>query len=202
MRRMIGGFGLVLVVSLGLVSGCDEGDDSDGAAGESPSSSTSGAAEEPDRPAVRVQFRRVLSAEGDFACPEDEDSPPPAKPANLCGPGPDGPEAPPVERLRLAPAAFVGGVEDAEAARPPGAPDEWAVQIWLDEPASRRLAELTRDLEGTYQRFAMVYGGRVLTAPIVVAAIPYGRLLVSGLDSRLEAERLAATLTGSTGSTG
>lgn len=66
-----------------------------------------------------------------------------------------------------------------------------ALSLWLSDEAGGAFASLTAASVG--RALAVVYDGRVLTAPVVQSAIPNGLVLITGLDSG-EAERVADAL--------
>ncbi len=94
---------------------------------------------------------------------------------------------------RLAPAAVVGGIDDAEAVRPEGL-SEWVVELAFDDEASRGIAAATTDLAASGELFAVVLGGQVVSAPSVQSAVTGGILQIAGRFDRARAEEIAAAL--------
>ena len=70
-----------------------------------------------------------------------------------------------------------------------------ALSLWLSDDASAAFAALTGRSVG--QALAVVYDGRVLTAPVVRSAIPNGLVMITGLGAD-EAGRLADALRAAT----
>lgn len=90
------------------------------------------------------------------------------------------------------PAIIVGGVEDAEAVS--DEPGGWLVNLQLDPKATAQFADLSRQIVGTDQQFAIVLDGQVLTAPTMAAVITNGEAQISGDFTEEEAMTLATRL--------
>lgn len=77
-------------------------------------------------------------------------------------------------------------------------PDGATLSLWLSDAAGAAFADLTARSVG--RALAVVYRGRVLTAPVVQSAIPNGLVLITGLDAA-EGRRLADALRDASGGT-
>jgi preprotein translocase subunit SecD len=200
--RVVGAFGLVLLIGLG--SGCGDGDGTSSGR-EAPSSaiaatSSADTSEPAGDEAGAVQFRVVARSDidagptGDGApeevrqafdalvCPEVV--PPPAAEDFAAACGPDG------VKYLLEPAVISGGVEEAEASIPENQVN-FVVTIQLDPAATKVFTRVSNELVGTGRQFAILLGGEVLSAPTVDAVITDGTLQISGSFSEDEARELA-----------
>ena len=65
------------------------------------------------------------------------------------------------------------------------------------EASRAAFAQITEDRIG--RSLAIVFDGRVLTAPTIQSAIPHGRLVITGAFTRGEVEKLVAALQSATG---
>jgi len=168
------GFVLVVVVAVGALF-LVRGDDSQPPAGK--------AGGRPSAPEA-VQFRPVLKAEqGDCTAT-------PAPSDTACDS--EG------NRYLLGKVELDGAhVTEVEAAA--GQDTAWVVNLRLDDEGSKSFARLTTDLatKPTPQnQLAIVVGGRVISAPVVMSPIIGGQVQISSKFTRQDAEKLASDITG------
>jgi len=71
---------------------------------------------------------------------------------------------------------------------------QWVVNLSFDSTARTTFAEVTRQLAGTGEQFAIVLDGWVISAPTVNQSIPGGDAQITGDFSQAEAESLANSL--------
>ncbi len=91
--------------------------------------------------------------------------------------------------LALEPAEVVAEVDDVRAERDQWG--KWTVLITLDPTAAEDVARVTRSLQGTDTRLAILCQGVVLSAPTVNQPILDGHISVSADFSKAEARQLA-----------
>ncbi len=96
------------------------------------------------------------------------------------------------QQYRLAPADIVGGVESAEYGIPERMTSS-AITFELGGEQADQLADLSRRLPPD-QQFAIVVGGRVVSAPTFAGPIPDGEAQISGDFTVEEARDLAEAL--------
>jgi preprotein translocase subunit SecD len=186
-----------VILALALV-GCAEGDATKVVTEEAGSTSQE-AESSPAGESGTLQFRVVTGSDispappGDgptevqdaydaLACPEEVDPPEAADFAAVCGPDD--------VRYLLEPAVIVGGVEDAAASIPENY-DSYVVTIDLDREATAVFTDLSAELAGTQEQYAVLLGGEVLTAPTIDAVITDGMLQISGGFDEQSAHDLA-----------
>lgn len=175
--------GLVLATSgCGLL---DEGSEpTSSTSSPTTSSPRSSATTTPSAPPAPLELRRVEedATGGDGGCSRTPTTQPdPQKQVTACDE--EG------HALALEPAEVVGGVDEVKAQR-----DQWGnwnVFITLGDAAAEDLARVTRSLEGTDTRLAILCQGVVLSAPTVNQAILDGHISLSADYSRAEARQLA-----------
>ncbi len=71
---------------------------------------------------------------------------------------------------------------------------QWVVNLSFDSTARKAFAEVTRQLQGTGEQFAIVLDGKVISAPTVIQAISGGNAQITGDFTEAEAESLANSL--------
>jgi preprotein translocase subunit SecD len=92
-------------------------------------------------------------------------------------------------------AAMIQGtqLDDASAGIPQGQID-WVVNLSFDSTARQTFAEVTRQLAGTGEQFAIVLDGTVISAPTVISPIAGGNAQITGDFDQEEALSLANSL--------
>ncbi|HET6625722.1 MAG TPA: protein translocase subunit SecD [Nocardioidaceae bacterium] len=92
-------------------------------------------------------------------------------------------------------AAMIQGTQLSDASA--GIPQQqvqWVVNLSFDSSARKTFADVTRQLAGTGEQFAIVLDGKVISAPTVISPITGGNAQITGDFSQAEAESLANSL--------
>jgi preprotein translocase subunit SecD len=92
-------------------------------------------------------------------------------------------------------AAMIEGTQLSDAsAGIPSQQVQWVVNLSFDSTARKTFADVTRQLAGTGEQFAIVLDGKVISAPTVNQVIAGGNAQITGNFNEAEAESLANSL--------
>ena len=113
----------------------------------------------------------------------------PTKPLVTCGAGKDA-----ATKYLLSPAVIEGTDLSSADAVVPAQQVQWIVQLTLGGAGKGVFADLSRQMQGTDQRFAIVLDGQVISAPTFTSAITDGNAQISGSFTETTAKALATSL--------
>ena len=94
----------------------------------------------------------------------------------------------------LSPAAVEGTDLNSADAVVPSQSVSWIVQLSLGGEGKSVFADLSRQMAGTGQQFAVVLDGQVISSPVFNGAIPNGQAEISGNFTKTSAQALATSL--------
>ncbi len=100
----------------------------------------------------------------------------------------------PASRYLLSPAVIQGTSLDSASPGLPQGSLQWVVQLQIGGSATDVFAEISRQLVGTQQQFAIVLDGSVISAPTMQGVIPDGTAQISGNFTESSATALSTSL--------
>ncbi len=107
---------------------------------------------------------------------------------------PDDPQYQPAGLYLLSPAVIQGTSLDSASPGLPQGSLQWVVQLQIGGAATDVFAEISRQLVGSQQQFAIVLDGSVISAPTMQGVIPDGTAQISGNFTESSATALSTSL--------